>query len=311
MTKAKTKKHNIGKHIVYTLIVLVAMGIVAFGMVMLINGNESIKEIPTNLSVNKVEDDFYLTADYNAKYKYKFLLEHYLDDRYVKIDEIDAETNTLNLSTNVGITAGEKYRFSVCFTGENGAVSGGFSEKIEWIAQYNLRAIDYSTIVIENNVISWDSIDGASDYNVRFVDADGEMTEQKTFNCSIVYPKTVGVYQVYIVACSENEYIGNSNAGKGVSIEVKRKANIEAKLSADYVLTVESSEKIMALQIWYDQTLRAEVKLSTFSQNGALFVYEVDCEIVLASLDLSKVKVKSLAPNQFIGESDLVVIEQI
>jgi len=42
-----------------------------------------------------------------------------------------------------------------------------------------------------------------------------------------------------------------------------------------------------------------------------LFVYEVDCEIVLASLDLSKVKVKSLAPNQFIGESDLVVIEQI
>ena len=284
--------------------------IVGFYFVFL--GNKIITEVPDSLQVEKIDDDYYLVTKYNANYGYQFKLEQFLDDDYVVIDIVDSDINTLNLNeSKLDIIAGQSYRFSACYTTENGAGNSDFSETLIWQPSWALDSVDYQTVnyKADTETLSWGSVYLADSYVIKFVDDQGQVVERVSLTNSVLVDDVeVGKYTVYIFGQSSNDYISQSYAGEGVEIAISRKNVINNVSRESGVLSVSSTEKVDVFEIYVDGTLKGTLKVSDFSEDDNLYYYTFEnSSFLFGQIDFEKsvVQIKSLASG-YVLESDFV-----
>lgn len=284
--------------------------IVGFYFVFL--GNKIITEVPDSLQVEKIDDDYYLVTKYNANYGYQFKLEQFLDDDYVVIDIVDSDINTLNLNeSKLDIIAGQSYRFSACYTTENGAGNSDFSETLIWQPSWALDSVDYQTVnyKADTETLSWGSVYLADSYVIKFVDDQGQVVERVSLTNSVLVDDVeVGKYTVYIFGQSSNDYISQSYAGDGVEIAISRKNVINNVSRESGVLSVASTEKVDVFEIYVDGTLKGTLKVSDFSEDDNLYYYTFEnSSFLFGQIDFEKsvVQIKSLASG-YVLESDFV-----
>ena len=284
--------------------------IVGFYFVFL--GNKIITEVPDSLQVEKIDDDYYLVTKYNANYGYQFKLEQFLDDDYVVIDVVDSDINTLNLNeSKLDIIAGQSYRFSACYTTENGAGNSDFSETLIWQPSWALDSVDYQTVnyKADTETLSWGSVYLADSYVIKFVDDQGQVVERASLTNSVLVDDVeVGKYTVYIFGQSSNDYISQSYAGEGVEIAISRKNVINNVSRESGVLSVSSTEKVDVFEIYADGTLKGTLKVSDFSEDDNLYYYTFEnSSFLFGQIDFEKsvVQIKSLASG-YVLESDFV-----
>lgn len=296
----------------FSAMVLAAVAIIV-GLCFVFLGNKSIKEVPNSLSMQQVDGDFYVVAEYNSQYWYKFRIEQVIEGEYILIDIVHTDKNVLNLSEqNLNVVAGQVYRFSVCYSTENGGGKAGFSQGLDWQATLTLGTIDYDNVLFdgETEVLTWNKIYNADNYELRFIDSDGEAVVFNSADNSLnLSDLDVGKYQCFVVAKSENEFLENSPFGKGKEIVISRKNNIVENNRTNGMLRVKTTQKVDAFEIYVDGKIRATLTVDDFVVEGEVFVYDFDLTVLFNSIDFTKnvVQIKSLNTS-FIIESDFVLI---
>lgn len=288
----------------------VAVIAIVVGLCFVFLGNKSIKDIPKSLSVQQIDDRFFLVADFNSQYYYNFKLEQYLDEEFVLIETVLSSKNTLDLSKqNLDILAGKIFRFSVCFATENGGGGGKFSQTINWQPSWSLPSIDYSSVGFDDKTetLTWNSVKNADYYELRFLDLQGNVhsfsTTNESFNLSLL---ATGKYRCFVVARSNNEFVFDSVVGDGIEIVLSRKNVIERlERTENGVLKICSSLQVKEFEVFVNGKIRATLLAEKFDLEGDLFVYEFDINSILKSMDFENniVQIKSLQ-NEFVLESD-------
>lgn len=305
-----SKKHTL---ILSSMVLAVAAIIAGFCFVFL--GNKMIKVVPGTLSVEMIEDDFYLITEYNGEFGYQFKLEQLIDGNFVTVDLVGSKTNIVNLSQQkMNIIAGQSYRFSARYTTENGAGNGGFCQTLDWKPSWILNSVNYNKISYdsENEILSWDKIYLADNYVIRLVDAKGGVTQKTSVvNSLSVESLEVGKYKVFVFGVSQNSYLSQSLAGDGSDMEIVRKNLIvETERGGNNALTVKTSQKIQKFEVHVDGQLRAVLSVDAFVSEGSLFCYNFASAGVLfnqINFENSVVQIKSLAMD-FVLESDFATI---
>ncbi len=284
--------------LIFSAILVVFVAIVA-GACFVFFGNDEIKVVPNSLSVEKIDGKFYLVAEYNANYQYRFSIEKKIDNAYYLVDNVKNDTNSLNLSEqNITINAGDQYRFSVCYTTKND-LDGKKSQSIQWQPTWSLNAVDKNSIEIdENNIMTWNSVYLANSYELVIIDDFGgsnrQIVNEAEFNLS---PLRTGHYNIYIRAMnSENQYLTESIAiCKSV---VRQGTNVILDATyADGVLEMIMTQNATKFEIEIDGVVVAQ--FTTEPADEVSDVYNVVIEnasYVLADVDFStqQVKVRSL-----------------
>ena len=164
-------------------ILLIVAGVVIFYFV-----TPDIKGAPTNLRVES----------YEGEYNYQCVVEVLIGDEYVEEGEaINSDTNTLNLSEQaVLLNAGSEFRFKVAYANENGA-NGEFSDYLNWTKVTPLDKIEAS---VNDNVISWNSVNFAEGYLLKITYPDGSQDDVDVGNALSYSLSGTGTYQVYVIA---------------------------------------------------------------------------------------------------------------
>lgn len=199
--------------------IAVAFLIIVAGVCFVFFGNRAISGAPNSIQVQKIENDYYLVAQSNLKYRYKFKFEQFIDNEYIVIEYVNNDSNKLKLSEQkLNLVAGNKYRFSACFMNQNDAC-GNFSDSIEWVAEKNLDVVDEGSVKVEGTRLVWNEVLFADAYDLTFVNGKGQTFKRSSDeNGFSLNSLSSGEYIVYIVATSENEFINNSPTGTGVLI---------------------------------------------------------------------------------------------
>lgn len=301
--------------LVLTIVIVAVMAMVA-GFCFLFLGNDIIKVVPQTLKVEQIENDFYLMTDYNSEYGYQFKLEQLIDQNYVTVSLVDSKTNTINLNKqNINIIAGKKYRFSACFTTENGAGNGGFSQSLEWIPTWTLETVDYSKVRYDElgQILLWDDIYLADEYVVRFVNSNGDVFEKKTvLNSLSLQNIAVDKYKIYIMAKSTNDCLSQSNVGEGVDIVLCKKNEIlQANKDSENAIRIVSTQKVESFELYIDGNLRGTFNVANFEFENEEYIYNFDNAKILlndVNFELSTVQIKSNSTT-YVKESELKTVE--
>ena len=297
------------KQILLWVFVALASVAIILGFCFVFLGNDIIENAPNETRVQNVDGDFYLVTEYSGEYGYQFKLEQLIDGEYVVVDYVDSDTNMINLSEQkLNILAGEQYRFSACYTTENGSGNSAFSEALVWQPSWNLDTIVYDSVLVdtEKNLVSWQEIYLADSYRLKFLDTDGEIFEATTALTSFsLNDVPAGKFTLYIFAESDNDFLLSSVAGEGKQLEIVKKNQI-LSTNRENGLTVVCSEKVDSFEIYENGVLKGVLKASTTEEveNGFVYTFS-DVQFVLGSLDFenSLVQIKSLATD-FVEESD-------
>lgn len=297
------------KQILLWVFVALASVAIILGFCFVFLGNDIIENAPGKTQVQNVDGDFYLVTEYSGEYGYQFKLEQLIDDEYVVVDYVDSDTNMINLSEQkLNILAGEQYRFSACYTTENGSGNSAFSEALVWQPSWNLDTIVYDSVLVdtEKNLVSWQEIYLADSYRLKFLDTDGEIFEATTASTSFsLNDVPAGKFTLYIFAESDNDFLLSSVAGEGKQLEIVKKNQI-LSTNRENGLTVVCSEKVDSFEIYENGVLKGVLKALTTEEveNGFVYTFS-DVQFVLGSLDFenSLVQIKSLATD-FVEESD-------
>lgn len=306
-----TKKLS-AKHVFVFMFAFVAVAAIGLGVCLYFFGNNPIEDMPNQVSVQKVDDDYFVTTDFKAEYDYQFKLEQYINGKYLLIKTVDSESNSICLSENeVLVVAGEKYRFSACYTKERGAVEGKYCDAFEWNPTTNIKTVSYDSVRFDAGAetLSWTALNFADDYLVRIVDMNGNASEKiASENMVSTNSFAEGKYKLYVVGRSDNENILSSSPGEGTVVEISRKNQI---LGMDFdnenILTVLCSHNVEKFEIYADgKRVATFVGEGAFESNG--FVYNIDLTVVLNSFaEGSILKIKS-SQIGYILESDLSTI---
>lgn len=297
-------------------IVIVAIVAMVSGFCFVFLGNDIIKIVPQTLKVEQIENDFYLMTDYNSEYGYQFKLEQFIDQNYVTVSLVDSKINTINLSKqNINIIAGKKYRFSACFTTENGAGNGSFSQSLEWVPTWTLENVDYDNArydELEQN-LSWNDVYLADEYVVRFVNSNGDVFEKKTASNSLsLQDVAVDKYKIYIMAKSTNDCLKQSNVGEGINLVLCKKNEIlQANKDSENAIRIVSTQKVESFELYVDGNLRGVFSVTNFEMENGNYVYNFDNAKILLNdinFELSTVQIKSNS-TAYVKESDLKTVE--
>lgn len=276
-------------------------------------GNKKIKEIPSIVSVEKIADKFYVVSDYNANTSYKFKIEHLLEDEFVTIGLFDSKTNMLSLDEcDLTVLAGNTYRFSVCFSAENGVRNSVFSEALIWTPSYALNQVNYDLMVFDNDnhTLVWQEVYQADSYLVHVVDSEANVVVINTQTPRVELNElNGGYYDVYVVASSENKYIDSSTFGSGKKISVIKQNDIVLiDRSQNGTLEISCTQKVDAFEVLVNGKTKAVVYVDEFEKKDDLYSYHFEnANIIFANVDFSNdiVMVKSLGIDCVL-ESDLV-----
>lgn len=305
-------KTKIGKRFVLILCVIVGIVALGAGAVFFFAGKKSISITPENVAVKSISDDYYLTADYNAKYQYRYCLEKQVEGGYFVLGVVDSATNLLNLhDQKFDFIAGENYRFSVSYTTENGAVAGKYSEYVFWQAEAQLKAVDYSTLKydVEQNSVSWTRVNNAVGYAVKLVDKDANVIEKRTSQNSLSLDGIeAGKYRIFVVATSGNQNVQSSSFGEGKDLVLSFKNHIlSAKFDDEMTLTIECSQKVEKVELYTNSMLKATLSAKNVQKVGEKYVYSFDCSYLTDEISGKTVTLKALE-NGYILESEIFKI---
>lgn len=277
-------------------------------------GNKAVKGVPQTLYVDNIEGNYFLITDFSGEYTYRFKLEHLIDEEYFMVSEVDSKSNMLNLSEqNLGIIAGDNYRFSVCFVLEN--EKGAYSQTMEWQPNLTLSEIDYDFVEFQEDsaLLTWKQVYLADGYSVRLVDQNGTAKEFKTQTNQISLDNVqVGRYKIFIMATSKNSYIFPSLLGEGKEILIKRQNQIlSAERKLNNALSLSCSQQIDKVEIFVDGKLKATLDIENVEKDGTLFLYHFSkVGFILDDVDFetSIVQLKTLE-SEFVFESDLIQLK--
>ena len=295
MTKSLNKKHFF-----IFLFTFVALLTLVGGLIFYFIANRPVNAVPKSISIQKIDNDYCLVAEYQNNYTYQFKVEQFIDSQYLTVDIIDSKVNLLNLTdNNIFLVPGKQYRFSVCFTNETKV--GDFSSPEVAIVCSTLKPVDYQSVVFIEGILSWDAVDFADNYNLKLVNQNGEITDLSSVQAKISLEDVeAGKYTIFISSSSNNNYYLPSVYGQGYEIEISRQNQIiSASLSQQNILSIVTTEKASLFELYQDQDL-----LATFSaEEISNLNYQIDLNFILKDTNKTGLKIKSLA-NGYILESD-------
>ena len=187
-------------------ILAVIVGLLIFYFV-----SPDIKEVPENLKIEVIDNEYYLVTEANSNYDYQFIIEQQIEGEYVQVSEVLEENNLTNLSKNteISLNAGNNFRFKAAYVGENGR-NGNFSDYVTWIVVITL---DEPVLKFENNVLSWNSVLNASSYSIKLISPNGEVEDIDNIQAtSYDFSEFAhGDYKVYVTA-NGNEFFLSSTS---------------------------------------------------------------------------------------------------
>lgn len=293
--------------------VALAVMVIITGVCFVFLGNNDIKLKPESISVEKIGEEYYVVAQYNSNYKYRFVLEQKLGDQYYLVNKILNDTNSLKLSEqNLTLTAGAQYRFSACYTTDNN-VDGKMSKTVEWRPTWSLSAIDGASVVKTDENITWQAVYQANQYEIIVVTDDGGTEQYYTtnpvFNLNLL---SYGHFKLYIRAKNtENEYLTDSTA---VCVDVNRPIQ-NSLFSAQYgsgTLRVFSFLNPKHYQVYVNG--EEYVQLTYTSSNQVIGGYQVtfeNCGAVFNSVDFEndEVLIMSLGEDYLLDSETIAVFE--
>lgn len=288
--------------------VAVALVAIVVSICFIFFGNKSIKHIPNSLEVQVVEGEYCLVAEYNAEYEYEFKLEKFIDDEYMTIQTINSKTNIINLSEcDFNIDYGVPCRFSVRYTNEDGKGKSEFGESVVWTPLEELPEIDYSAVIFEDCVLSWEIIPQADSYSVIVVDTS---LQKQTILCQDetcdLNNLAVGKYTAYIVA-NNADFSAVSDMGEGKQIVVERKNLItNAKLVDSDTLVLNCSEQAERFEVRVDENLVGYLSEAVVEDGQYTFS---DCKVLFADVDFENVQIEIRSlKSGYVLESDFVSV---
>ena len=293
--------------------VALAVMVIITGVCFVFFGNNDIKLKPESISVEKIGEEYYVVAQYNSNYKYRFVLEQKLGDQYYLVDKILNDTNSLKLSEqNLTLTAGAQYRFSACYTTDNN-VDGRMSNTVEWRPTWSLSAIDSSSIQQTETGVSWQAVYQANQYEVIVVTDDGGTEKYNVASPSFSFELlSYGHFKLYIRAKNtENEYLTDSTA---VCVDVNRpiKNNL---IFAQYVsgtLSVISTLNPKQYQVYVNGVELVQMTYTSSVQvvGGYQVTFE-NCGALFNSVDFENdvVLIMSLGEGYLLDSDTIVVID--
>ncbi len=277
---------------------------VVVGLCFFFLGIKSIKQTPSFLKIEKVENDYCLITEFNGKYKYKFVLEQFVEDDYVVLQTVENNQNILKLSScNIQIVAGAKYRFSVCFC--TAGASGKFLEQpLMWQAASVLPSVEYSLMKTEGEVLSWQPVANASGYVVKLVDATGKVLQFSTQEAQLSLQSVpAGRFWMYVIASSQNDAFVSSAAGEGKELILQRSNQILSAERRGNSIVVSCTQKPEKFEIYADGVLKGTVVAREIGTTGSYILDGLN--ILLADVNSNpKLQVKACA-QPYIQESNL------
>lgn len=130
-------------------------------------------------------------ADGYFGYRFKFESED-------EVFTYNSDSNSIDLSKVSEIELGKTYLISVCYRGEIEGANSSYGEALYWTANAYLSRPE---IKIENNTLSWEEIDNADYYIVKY-----GKNNHRTTGTSVDLAKLVGgKYDIAVTAHSDNE----------------------------------------------------------------------------------------------------------
>ena len=164
--------------------------------------------------------------------------------------KINSKFDFLEVDNNVlakGIEIGQNYRVSVCYSNENGGEASGYSEEVDWTASKFLKA---PVVSLASEKIVWSSVESADYYKV-FYNPNGSLLSYEVRENELKLEKLFGgVSDVYIVACSNKNYLynsKNSNIIKSVIIVHEREELVDLSVNSNKELIVNMKENLDSL----------------------------------------------------------------
>ncbi len=267
--------------------------------------NKIVDVSPSQVYVQKVDDKFLLTTDYNPNFNYRFKIEKFVGDDFITLPFSDSSINSIDLSQNgVDIVNGNKYRFSACYISSNGN-AGKFCESYDWdVLLYFNKTIDYSKVVIDedNSTISWDKVEGAIYYTVRIVDSTGSFVDFQTSNLNYDFSNLdIGEYNVFISVVGEDNIVSDFGTGKNFKVQKQNVINSAIWNGTD--LIIDSLYDVDKFEIYYNSDLIFIVSADDKVENQYV-IHNLSFAFSKYSNDFNNIFIKSCNSN-FALESEL------
>ena len=193
------------------------------------------------------------------------------------------------------------------YTNEDGKGKSDFGESVVWTPSEELPEIDYSAVIFEDCVLSWEIIPQADSYSVIVVDTS---LQKRTILCPEeicdLNNLAVGKYTAYIVA-NNADFSAVSDMGEGKQIVVERKNLItNAKLVDEDTLVLNCSEQAGRFEVCVNQN--SVGYLSEAVMQGGQYTFS-DCKVLFADVDFgtAQIEIRSLKSG-YVLESDFVSV---
>lgn len=322
------------KKLIILITSILAFVAVVVGLCLFFCGNKVINSVPSFVSVQKIDNEFFLTTEFSQGNQYQFKIEQYIDDQPQLINIVKSDKNQIKLSDQkLDLNVGSKFLFSVCYATENGSGNGKYCEPVSWSPRKQLESVDYASVQfdLQENKITWDAVADAEYYWLYFFDGDGRMiSNSKTtgetlgtdFNEFLLvdannqgkYKIDAGKFKLFIVADSSDDDILPSNFGAGQEgLEISLKNEVLDASGSEETFSVTCSQRVETFQVSVDGLTVLIQDFEEPAQIAGNYVYDLSNIFnVFKSLDFSKsrVEIKTLT-NGLVLESEVFVVDLI
>lgn len=236
-------------------------------------------------------------------YKFKFVN----GEEEKVFDSVSSQFDITNLLWSGELSFGTDYQISFCLVEPTGILDGEYSKAIIYTPTIRLQAPTVN--VSEQNVLSWESVQGADYYNLYYYDAEELVkikVEQTSFDLTQIKG---GERKVYVTSNSNQSFFFESNPSNVIESTVIHNiaAFEEAFIDQTYTLHIISPEKIDGVEL-----VVGEEVFTVTQQNLTIEEYDGKFEITFSVNQIFKpgleITVKPLGNdfNTYSGEPTLV-----
>lgn len=267
------------------------------GLAFLFLGSGVVRGKPGAVTIQNVGDETYVVADYSGQYGYKFKIEQFMQDEFITVGSHETTNNTLKLSdTNIDLSVGKVYRFSVCYTIGNGLGNSDFSSPVEWYVTEKLSGVDLSTVSVLGDELSWSPVNNADAYQIKIVDETGNIMSGVIDEASIdISPLLCGEYSLFITPMSASGFYVSPQENSAWNLTIEKANAIDSAIIDSGTLIIACSQKVEKVSLYFGGELTATVGCSCESDGDVFICRVTNCGSILAKIDGSnKLSIKTL-----------------